>query len=203
MIFSTIKQPFFQARFAPSALVSALAASLLLLLSRDGGRRGSPRLWTSLPKHTHGQTDMGGFCRDLWPPQMASHQVRRGHAGPLKHLDQWTHPQGRGCVLVCRQGGQRSLGGMNQPLSWDSRPLTYRACFSGTQRSTLTLSLTFPIAPLRPPSFRPRTSVIRSEQGAISEPCEMLRWRSSDTASWILYISSCFPDNYRPRHAHN
>lgn len=44
------------------------------------------------------------------------------------------------CVCASRHGGKGVSGGMNQPLSSATRPLTYRARFSKTQRSTLTLS---------------------------------------------------------------
>lgn len=146
---------------------------------------GKPLAVNFAPK-THTWTDRHGWVLP-WP-MTTPNGLPPGQARPRWASKApgsvYTSTRERVCVLVCRQGGQRSLGGMNQPLSWVSRPLTYRACFSGTQRSTLTLSLAF-----------------RGEQGAISGPCEMPRWRSSDAASWILYIGSCFPDNYRPRHA--
>lgn len=90
-------------------------------------------------KNTHGQT-VGGFCRDL-SPELGSLWVNGGHLCRSQHLDHWTHPQGKGCVCVCAQAwGGGVSGEMNQPLSSATRPLTYRARFSKTQRSTLTLS---------------------------------------------------------------
>ena len=55
------------------------------------------------------------------------------------------HPCERVCVCVCVCAcawawGKGVSWEMNQPLSSATRPLTYRARFSGTQRSTLTLS---------------------------------------------------------------
>lgn len=148
--------------FAPKHQSSADFSSPLLFLirsccqemgkndRRSGGARWRPyfqrlRLWSSQPKNTHGQT-VGGFCRDL-SPQTASLRVSGGHVAIPAEASTWIAGrirmgEGRLCVCECasRHGGKGVSGGMNQPLSSATRPLTYRARFSKTQRSTLTLS---------------------------------------------------------------
>ena len=110
-------------------------------------------------KNTHGQT-VGGFCRDL-STRLGSLWVNRGHVAISAEASTWIAGpihKGKGvciyvcicasvwtcvCVCVCACAwawGKGVSWEMNQPLSSATRPLTYRARFSGTQRSTLTLS---------------------------------------------------------------
>lgn len=98
-------------------------------------------------KNTHGQT-VGGFCCDL-SPCMGSLWVNRGHVAISVKASTWIAGpihKGEGVyvsvyVFLCAQTWGRGVSGeMNQPLSSATRPLTYRARFIETQRSTLTLS---------------------------------------------------------------
>lgn len=125
------------------------------LLSKDekmsrgqAGPSGSHISWGSacgLHSQKHTRTDSGRILP--WPYTPAG--LPSGHQRPCcnfcrgQHLDHWTHPQGKRGVCVClcaKAWGKGVSGEMNQPLSSATRPLTYRACFSKTQRSTLTLS---------------------------------------------------------------
>lgn len=102
-------------------------------------------------------------------------------------LDSSTRKRVNVCVCACAQGleGKKISGEMNQPLSSATRPLTYRADFNKTQRSTLTLSrISLSLLPLLDTS---PTSVIRGEQGAFSEWYEKLRW----VLCVYIYICLC------------
>lgn len=125
-------------------------------------------------KNTQGQT-VGGFRRDL-SPLLRSLRVNRGHvaisvetstwiAGPI-HKGEGVHVSVY--VFSVSAGlGEGVSGEMNQPLSSATRPLTYRARFIETQRSTLTLFSHFSVS-FGHFSTSP-TSLIRGEQGASSE----------------------------------
>lgn len=125
-------------------------------------------------KNTQGQT-VGGFCRDL-SPLLRSLRVNRGHVAISVEtapgsLDPSTRE--RVCMCLCmfflwvQVWGKGISGEMNQPLSSATRPLTYRARFIETQRSTLTLFSHFSVS-FGHFSTSP-TSLIRGEQGASSE----------------------------------
>lgn len=78
-----------------------------------------------------------------WPPFGSTKATLPSLPKPAPGLlDASTRERVSVCVCVCvsRHGGKGVSGGMNQPLSSATRPLTYRARFSKTQRSTLTLS---------------------------------------------------------------